>query len=111
MPFSMNCTNKGCGEQQEPYLDKKTDKVYCSACDKEILNVSYFTKVQMKTLKQFKVKKNDSYSVKCDKCEHMGRPLLQQDEIICSSCKKPLDKLSIAFKNMLKDKLTEIDND
>jgi hypothetical protein len=108
MPFSMNCTNKGCGKMQEPYLDKKTDKVFCSECDKEITNVSYFAKVQMRSLNQYKIKKNDSFSVKCDKCNYMGRPLLEQDDIVCSSCKKSLDKLSMTFKNMLKEKLKEL---
>lgn len=111
MPFSISCTNKGCGKTQEPYLDKKTDKVFCSECDKEIINVSYFTKVQMKTLKQFKVKKNDSFSVKCDKCEHVGRPLLIKSDVICSACNGPLDKLSMMFKNMLKDTLQNLDKD
>jgi rRNA maturation endonuclease Nob1 len=105
----MSCTNKGCGKTQEPYLDIKTDKVYCSECDKEMTNVSYFTKVQMKSLKQFKIKKNDSYSVKCSKCQHVGRPKLIKDQFICDGCSQPLDNLSYAFKIMLKDKLKNED--
>ena len=57
--FFIYCTNKGCGVQMEPYIDPKTDKVYCSACDNEIANITHFTKVQMKSLKQYKQKIGD----------------------------------------------------
>ncbi len=109
--FSIPCNNKGCGKVQEPYLDPKTDKVYCSVCDKEIDNVTYFAKVQMKTLKQYKQKVATSFAVKCDKCSKEARPLLVNDDVICAGCKKPLDKLSVPFRNMLKEKLKTVGKD
>lgn len=105
MPFSMPCTNKGCGKTQEPYVNTKDDKVYCSLCDREIANVSYFAKVQMKSLKQFKQKAPIPFAVKCNKCEKDDRPLLVKDDLICSGCNKSFDNLSLPFKNMLKEKL------
>jgi hypothetical protein len=111
MPFSMNCTNKGCGKTQEPYIDSKTDKVYCSLCDKEIENVTYFAKAQMKSLKQFKQKVVVSFAVKCDKCGKEARPKLVNDDVVCSGCNKSLDKLSVPFKNMLKEKLKTVGRD
>jgi len=111
MPFAMSCTNKGCGKTQEPYLDPKDDKVYCSLCDREISNISYFAKVQMKSLRQFKQKKNISYSIKCKKCEREGRPKIVNDDVICAFCSKPLDHLSLPFKNMLKEKLKNINDE
>ena len=55
MAFSIQCTNKGCQKIQEPYIDTKDDKVYCSLCNKELLNITHFVKVQMKSLKQFPI--------------------------------------------------------
>ena len=111
MPFSLSCTNKGCGKTQEPYLDPKDDKVYCSLCDREITNISYFAKVQMKSLKQFRQKKTVSFSIKCNNCGKEDRPKLLQDDVICSGCSKPLNNLSLPFKNMLKEKLKNVDKD
>lgn len=111
MPFSLVCTNRGCGKQMEPYLDPKDDKVYCSICNQEILNVTYFAKVQMKTLKQFKPKLTTSFAVKCAKCGKEARPKIVNDDIVCSGCNKIMDNLSIPFKNMLKEKLKTVDKD
>ena len=107
----MNCTNKGCCQQMEPYLDVASDKVYCSKCDREIPNVTYFTKVQMKSLKQFKQKVAVSFAVKCAKCGQEVRPKLVNDDVICGACNKPLDNLSVPFKNMLKEKLKTVGKD
>ena len=95
----------------EPYLDPKDDKVYCSICDKEISNVTHFTKIQMKTLKQYKEKKVISFAVKCQKCGKEDRPKLVDDDIVCRFCKKPLDHLSEPFKIMLKQKLKTVGQD
>ena len=111
MPFSMICNNRGCGKQNEPYLDLKDDKVYCSLCNQEMTNVTSFTKIQMKSLKQFKTKVVESFAVKCDKCGKEARPKIALDDIVCSGCNKPLDKLSIPFKNMLKEKLKTVCKD
>ena len=51
MAFSTFCTNKGCGKIQEPYLDPQTDRVHCSLCDQEIVNLTPFVKSQMKSMK------------------------------------------------------------
>jgi len=111
MAFSTNCTNKGCGKLQEPYLDPNDDKVYCSACDKEILNLTYFAKAQMKSSKQYKQKTAVAFGVKCSKCGKEGRPKIKDDEVVCGSCLKELDNLSLPFKNMLKQKLRTVDKD
>lgn len=105
MPFSLVCTNKGCGKQMEPYLDPKDDKVYCSLCDKEISNITHFAKIQMKSMKQFKQKNTTSFSIKCKKCNKEDRPKVVNDDIVCAHCKKPMDHLSAPFKIMLKEKL------
>jgi hypothetical protein len=105
MAFSMQCPHHGCYQIQEPYFDPKTDKVYCSECNQEIVNVTYFAKAQIKSSKQFKRKKQVPFCVKCDKCENEDQPLLINNNLVCSKCKKVLDKLSIAFINMLKDHL------
>jgi protein-arginine kinase activator protein McsA len=103
MPFSIVCEN--CKKQNEPVIDPKTEKVYCSLCDKEMNNITYFAKSQMKAIKQFREKSTSSYSVKCDKCNREGEPKLLNGEVVCSNCKKKLDKLSPIFINMLKEQL------
>lgn len=111
MPISINCPNKGCGKIQEPYLDPDDNKIYCSECNKEIPNISIFMKNQLRSSKQFKPKNNTSYSVKCKKCNKEGRPKLSNNDVVCNFCNKSLDHLSFPFKNMLKDKLKNIDKD
>jgi Zn finger protein HypA/HybF involved in hydrogenase expression len=113
MALAMYCNNsvtddkgkqKKCG-QMEPYLDPKTDKVYCSSCNTEMPNITYFTKVTLKNLKQFKQKVAVSFSVKCQSCNREARPKVVNDDIVCPECKKPHTHLSEPFKIMLKEKL------
>lgn len=111
MPFQTVCTNKGCHKSQEPYLDPKNDKVYCSKCEQEINNITHFAKMQMKTLKQFKPKNTTSFSIKCLNCGREGRPQLTNNDVVCSSCQKPLNNLSVPFKNMLKEQLKTVDKE
>jgi len=92
---------------QEAWLDPKTDKVYCSLCEKEIPNVNHFMKVQLKTLRQFRPKKTGAFVVKCGKCEKENTPILQNNDIVCPSCSSPLNNLSPIFKNMLKEQLAK----
>ncbi len=73
MPFNMDCPNKGCGACQTPWLDKDTNKVYCSSCNKEIVDVSPFAKNSMRQNKQFRVKEKKSFSVKCASCQFEDR--------------------------------------
>ena len=96
----MQCNNKGCGQIQNPYIDPKTDKVYCSLCDKEISTVTHFAKMQMKASKQYKEKSGKSFSVKCSHCNVEDRPILENKKYSCSGCKKELN-ISDAFKAVL----------
>ena len=105
----MTCSK--CGETQTPYLDNETDKVYCTKCNNEIVNVTIFAKNQMKMNKQFRQKEKKSFSVKCDKCAVEGRPKLVNNDIVCSSCNKKLDKLTAPFVAMLKQQLKKVDQD
>ena len=108
MPFSMQCNNKGCAQIQNPYLDPKTDKVYCSLCDKEITTATYFAKAQMKASKQYKEKSGKSFSVKCTNCNAEDRPVADKDKYFCSSCKKELN-ITDTFKLILKKFLPSAD--
>lgn len=111
MAFSTFCTTKGCGKIQEPYLDPQDNKVYCSLCDSEILNLTPFVKAQMRSMKQFRQKQSKPFAVKCDKCGREERPKLQNGNVVCGSCGGPLSNLSPIFKNMLKEKLKTVDKD
>ena len=101
----MPCTNKGCGKQMEPYIDPKDDKVYCSVCDKELANITYFAKVQLKSLKQFRPKKVIPFAVKCKSCGAEEQPKLFNNDILCPICNKQHTHLSEPFKIMLREKL------
>jgi len=106
MKFSIVCNAKGCGKIQDPYLDPATNKVFCSLCDKEIVNLNFITINQLKSNKQFKQNSNASFSVKCIICKWSGRPkLTANDDVVCGSCNKPLTNITDIFKKMLKDKL------
>ncbi len=111
MAFSTFCTTKGCGKIQEPYIDPKENKVYCSLCDGEITNLTHFVKVQMKSNKQYKQKKAVPFATKCVKCGAEERPKVVKNDVVCGSCQKPMDNLSPIFKNMLKEKLKTTDHD
>jgi len=104
MPIQLQCKEKGCMKLTEAYLDPKVDKVYCADCGKE-MQVNHFTKVQLKTLKQYKQKTISRFSVKCNICNNEDTPILNNGVITCSSCQKPLTNLSPIFITMLKDQL------
>ena len=105
----MFCQTKGCHLEQEPYLDPNDDKVYCSECDGEMPNVNYFTKQQLKNLKQFKIKEKVAYSVKCKSCSKDLLPILINDKLACPSCKNEHKHLSTPFALLIKSKLKDAD--
>jgi hypothetical protein len=109
--FSTNCTHKNCYKNMTPYIDPKTDKVYCEVCDNELTNITYFTKSQMKALKQYKKKSTTSFSVKCSSCGKEDRPSFTDKDVICPFCKKPHSHLSEPFKLMLRDNLKNFTKD
>lgn len=111
MAFMTTCMQKGCHKNMTPYIDPKTDKVYCEECDAEISNITYFAKVQMKSLKQYKKKVNTSFAVKCVNCGKEDRPKLVKDDVVCPSCNKPHSHLSEPFKIMLREKLKTAGSD
>ena len=77
MPFSVICNNRDCRQLQNPYLDKDTNLVYCSACDAEITNITPFIKNQMRMNKQFRTTnkaKKKAFELKCPLCLKESRP-------------------------------------
>lgn len=105
MPVQLQCPHKGCMKIQEPWIEPKTDKIYCSLCNREVVNVNHFIKIQLKTLKQYRPKNTAPFAVKCNDCNKEDTPILENNEIVCSACLKPLKQLSPIFKNMLKEQL------
>jgi DNA-directed RNA polymerase subunit RPC12/RpoP len=105
--FNVFCDNKGCGKQQEAKLDVKTNDVYCAECGKVINSITPFFKTQMKTFGQVKrnEKKQQAFSVECEKCNSKGQPILVNEKgknkVLCYNCKKELDKLSGPFKHSI----------
>lgn len=113
MAISINCTNKGCGKYNEVVLDAKTNQVFCSACDKEILDVSHFVKTQLKALKQIRRAKKQAFAIKCNDCKSEGMPKLVDDKFVCAMCSKPVI-VSKPFEPLLRKAIKEAqasDND
>ena len=119
MPLALNCMNthvdkfgkkRTCG-QVEPYMDPKTEQVFCPLCDNEMPNITHFTKVTLKNLRQFRTKPQIPFGVKCQKCGKEAQPAIVNDDIVCPSCSNPHSHLSEPFKMMLKDKLRTVNKD
>jgi hypothetical protein len=108
MKFRMDCNNRGCGESQEPFLDRDTNQVFCSVCGKEISNVSPFAKNAMRQNKQFRPKVKKGFMVKCP-CGVEDTPKLVGGHIVCASCGKTQTQLTPPFIALLREKLKEED--
>lgn len=106
MAFSTFCTNKGCNKQMEPYLEKSTDKVYCSVCDQEITSITYFAKMQMKSLNQVKSGPK-IFGIKCGKCKSYETPTLIKGELACPNCKHIHTNITEYFKIAIKEQLKQ----
>src|ERR1019366_9677348 len=101
MAFVVYCDNKGCFKQQEPALDVLTNEVICAECGGAIKNITQFAKAQMKSIGQTKKATKQSYSVKCDSCQKQGAPTLDNDKLLCASCKKPMENISKEFRPLI----------
>lgn len=119
MPLSLICNNtyvddkkkqRKCG-QIEPYMDPKTEKVFCPLCDNEIPNISHFTKVTLKNLRQFRQKVPVPFAVKCQNCGKESQPKIVNDDVVCPGCSQIHNHLSEPFKIMLKDRLKTANKD
>jgi len=110
MVFTIDCTNRGCAAMMTPYLDPKTNKVYCSKCDGEIENVSPFTKNAMRASKQVKQKEKKSFAVKCA-CGHDDRPQIADGKVVCASCGQEQTQLTPHYAMMLKEQLKKLAED
>ncbi len=107
MPITLTCQN--CNKTQEPWLDKQSNKVFCSECDKE-LQANHFLKIQLQTLKQYK-QKTSAFLIKCVKCGKESTPQKSNNDIVCGICTKPLDHLTPIFKKMLFERLDKLKED
>lgn|SRR5690554_2407285 len=107
MGFRIYCDNKGCRKEQEPLLNIETNEVECTECGKDIKSVSYFIKVQMKSLGQVKKdeKRSQAFATKCKFCSKTAPPVVKSDKIHCSLCDEHLDYLSAPFANVIKQNI------
>jgi Zn finger protein HypA/HybF involved in hydrogenase expression len=119
MPLSLICNNsytddKGksrkCG-QIEPFMDPKTEQVFCPLCQQEMTQINHFAKVTLKNLRQFRQKPQIPFCVKCQNCNQEAQPKIEKEDVVCPKCNKPHTHLSEPFKLMLKDKLKTVNKD
>lgn len=114
MGFLITCDNKGCFETMEPLLNKNTDQVFCTACGKEIKSVTYFAKVQMRSLGQTmnNQKTSQAFSVRCTHCGTVAQPTVAADgRIHCSACKSHLSDLAAPFAHTIRQMVGKSGND
>lgn len=107
MPFSMNCTNKGCGQLVEPTLNTQDNEVYCTSCDRIIANVPIFTKNSLKSMGQIKRGTKSAFGVRCESCKQNSLPKMNGSDFICKLCGKKITTISKAFEPILKQKIKE----
>lgn len=109
MPFTIRCNNKGCGKEQEPYLDVASMEVHCAECGKIMPDVTIFAKNQMKAMGQVKRlnRTQKAFPVECQTCTKMEQPILINGKLSCSFCKSEHTHLpapyAYAIKQYLKD--------
>ena len=101
--FLLQCDNKGCGKITQALYCLDDNLVYCVDCDKSITNITIFTKNQLKTSKQIKRPKKESYSYKCHICGHQARPKLENDKLLCAKCDIHLSKMPKSFEIITKE--------
>src|SRR5882724_11179121 len=107
--FRTYCTNVGCKKEMEPVLDKTDNKIYCTACSKEITGVTDFMKRQLETLGQIRKdeKPQQAFSVKCNACQKSNPPKLKDGELFCSNCDVAMKNLAPQFVLAIKEFLGE----
>lgn len=107
--FRTQCPHKGCRRDVEPVLDKTDNKVYCTACSKEITTVTDFMKRQLESLGQIRKdeKPQQAFSVKCNKCLKSNPPVLKSGELFCSNCDNAMKYLAPTFVLAIKEFLGE----
>ncbi len=110
MPFYICCDNKGCYETTEALLNTKTNEVHCRKCGEIIKNITYFTKVQLKSMGQ--VMKNTgekaAFAAVCYKCGKKNTPKLsKQARLLCAECGEDItDKIPGPIAQAIKLSLT-----
>jgi ribosomal protein L34E len=105
MGFRIFCDQKGCRKEMEPALDKTDNKVYCTECGKEIHCVTEFAKNQMVSLGMVKreSKRQQAFSVRCNKCNKENPPTLKKDRLHCAHCDAEIEGLSAPFALAIKE--------
>ena len=106
MGFLIYCDNKGCGKDQEPVIDVKTDQVFCTECGKEIKSITVFAKKTMKSLGQIKraAKKQQAFSIKCKACNKENPPKIDdKNKIVCGACNSELTDIPKPFQQVIRN--------
>lgn len=107
MGFLINCDNKGCCKLNEPVLDVKTNKAYCSECKNEIKSITVFAKTQMKALGQtLKNMERKTMGVHCGKCDKQEMPVVKNGKAFCKTCNSELN-VTKQFMAILKNMKSE----
>jgi hypothetical protein len=110
MAITLNCTNPKCGKWQDPILDVKSNKVYCSVCDCE-QNVSHFTKINLKSVGQVKKATKSAYSVRCSACKWEALPKIVGAALCCPQCSAQHKGVSVPFQMLIKQEIKKASSD
>jgi len=101
----INCDNKGCMKSDFHLLDTKTNEVICTECGEVINNVTYFMKIQLKSLGQIVRDSGtkEAFSITCESCNKKNKPLVdKKGNIVCPVCNHIQENVPLPFANMLR---------
>lgn len=103
MGFVIYCSNKGCGESQEPLLDKTSNEVYCSECGEVMKGVSQFVKTAMAGIGQVRREVNSKvpFAMKCG-CGRVEQPKLKSGVLVCAACGKEHKGIAPGYAHAVK---------
>jgi len=71
-------------------------------CGNVITGITYFLKVQLKTLNQTRKPAKPAYSVRCDKCKQETLPKLDNNTLLCPCCNNKHTNISKPFEILIK---------
>lgn len=103
----ITCTTRGCLQQTEAKLDRKTQEVICEACGNPINGITAFMKKSLSDCGQvLRHNGKSAFMALCKKCNQQCDMYIKDEKAYCKNCDSQV-LLSPAFFSGLKQKLAK----